>query len=97
MAPSITVDWEGPAEENGDALMAVGLDAREIESTTTDRLFRVEDRMEVGGRKGAQHNGTVSGFGAANGRVDRGRRRWLAERSNEAVVKVIAKATANLS
>ena len=47
--------------------------------------------MKVGARKGAQHSGTVRGFGAANGRVDRGRRRYPAERSNDAVVKVIAK------
>jgi hypothetical protein len=75
VAPSITGDWEGPAEEEVEALIAVGLDAREMESTVSDRRIRVGSRMKVGARKGAQHSGTVRGFGAANGRVDRGRRR----------------------
>jgi hypothetical protein len=62
----------------------------------------VETRRDVHREKckeidGAQHGGTVRGFGAINGSREWGRRRWLAERSNSAVVKVIAKATANLS
>ncbi len=48
-------------------------------------------------REGAQHAGTVRGLGGMKGNIDRGKSRWLAERSNEAVVKVIAKATANRS
>ena len=75
VAPSITVDWEGPTSGNGTALMAVGLEAREVESATTDRRLRLGDRMEDGVIKGAQHSGTVSGFGAENGSMERGRRR----------------------
>ena len=47
--------------------------------------------------EGAQQRGTVRGFGATKGIKERGKRRWLADRSNAAVVKVMAKATANLS
>jgi hypothetical protein len=47
--------------------------------------------------EGAQHIGTVRGFGATKASKERGRRRWLAERINAAVVNVIAKETANLS
>ncbi len=75
VAPSITVDWEGPALGNGTALMAVGLKAREVESAAIDRRLRLGDRMEDGAIKGAQQSGTVSGFGAENGSIERGRRR----------------------
>ena len=51
----------------------------------------------MGKKEGAQHSGTVRGLGGIKGRKERGRRRQLAERNNAAVVKVIAKATANLS
>jgi hypothetical protein len=69
------------------------LDAQEGELD----VCRPEERTKVKQMKGTQHSGTVSGFGATKDNKERGRRRWLAERSNAAVVKVITKATANLS
>ncbi len=47
--------------------------------------------------EGAQHLGNVRGLGGRKGCRDRGRRRKEAERKSEAVVKVMAKATANFS
>ncbi len=70
---------------------------REEEALKAERLRRIEDREKVEAIKGAQQSGTVRGFGAARGNKERGRRRWLADRSSAAVVKVMAKATANLS
>ncbi len=64
------------------------LDAQEGESNVTDRRRRREERAEVKEMEGAQHSGTVSGFGATKGNKERGRRRWLAERINAAVVNV---------
>ena len=58
---------------------------------------REERREELEALQGAQHGGTVRGLGATNGSKERGKRRWLAERNSSAVVKVIAKATANFS
>ena len=76
-------------------------DAREgaLEASPWERgaCRRARVRGENGIREGAQQVGTVRGLGGMKGNIDRGRRRWLAERSNEAVVKVIAKATANRS
>jgi hypothetical protein len=46
--------------------------------------------------KGAQHIGTWSDLGATRGSNERGKRRWLAERNNAAVVKVMAKAIAKI-
>ena len=57
----------------------------------------VKARTARQGMEGAQHTGTVSGFGGTKGSKDRGSMRWLADRINEAVVKVIAKATAKRS
>jgi hypothetical protein len=48
-------------------------------------------------REGAQQGGTGKGLGGIKGRREDGRRRKLAERRREAVVKVIAKATAKRS
>ncbi len=62
-----------------------------------DGRRREARRKELTKRKGAQHGGTVRGFGAINGSRERGKRRWLAERSSSAVVKVTANATANRS
>lgn len=61
------------------------------------RRPRGVDRDVIETIKGAQHGGTVKGFGAIKGRIERGKRRRLAERSSMAVVKVMAKATENLS
>lgn len=60
-------------------------------------IFRETRREDLEAIKGAQHGGTVRGFGGINGDKERGKRRWLAERNSSAVAKVIAKATANLS
>ncbi len=72
-------------------------DAREGEPKEAERWRRAEDCEEVEAMKGAQQSGTVRGFGATKGIKERGKRRWLAERNSAAVVKVMAKATANLS
>ena len=72
-------------------------DTREEEALKAERRRRIEDCEKVEAIKGAQQSGTGRGFGAAKGNKERGRRRWLAERSSAAVVKVMAKATANLS
>ncbi len=75
-----------PATVHGAAEQSAGEESR-----------REERREGLDAMKGAQHNGTVRGLGAANGSKERGKRRWLAERSSSAVVKVIANATANFS
>jgi hypothetical protein len=67
------------------------------EQVTCVESRREEREDKLGEMKGAQHGGTVKGLGATNGSRERGKRRWLAERSSSAVVKVIANATANLS
>jgi hypothetical protein len=54
-------------------------------------------REESGVREGAQLMGTVKGLGGMKGKMDRGRRRKLAERIRDAVVKVMANATAKRS
>jgi hypothetical protein len=51
-------------------------------------------RGEKGIREGAQQVGTARGLGGMKGNKDRGKRRRLAERIREAVVNVIANATA---
>ncbi len=48
-------------------------------------------------RCGAQHMGIQRGFGGTKAKVERGKSRRLAERSNDAVVNVMAKATAKRS
>ena len=56
------------------------------------------EREEVGeGSIGAQHVGTGVGLGGTNGKNVRGSSRKLAARIREAVVKVIANATAKRS
>ena len=57
----------------------------------------VRARTALHGMEGAQHAGTVSGFGGTKGSSERGSMRWLADFSSEAVVKVIANATAKRS
>ena len=85
-------------EEGGDeSSREVESDVRVEELKEVERRRRREDCEKVAAIKGAQQSGTVRGFGATKGIKERGKRRWLADRSNAAVVKVIAKATANLS
>jgi hypothetical protein len=55
------------------------------------------ERREDANREGAQHVGTGMGLGGMRGKRVPGNRRKLAARRNEAVVKVIAKATAKRS
>ncbi len=78
---------------SGAAVMGAkdGEEGREIEG-----VF-VKARAARHGMEGAQHAGTVSGFGGTKGSKDRGSMRWLADRSSAAVVKVMAKATAKRS
>ena len=68
-----------------------GEDGREV------RGVFVKARAARHGMEGAQHAGTVSGFGGTKGIKDRGSMRWLADCSSAAVVKEIAKATAKRS
>ncbi len=71
--------------------------AKDGEAGREVRGVFVNARTARHGMEGAQHAGTVSGFGGTKGSKDRGSKRWLADRNSEAVVKVIAKATAKRS
>ncbi len=87
----------GREEGGGESSREVESDVRVKELKAAERRRRRKDCEKVVAIKGAQQSGTVRGFGATKGIKERGKRRWLAYRSNAAVVKVIAKATANLS
>ncbi len=80
---------------SGCGCIEVGVEEGEVGRDVKGVFVRA--RRARGGMEGAQQAGTVSGFGGIKGNKERGSSRWLADRSNAAVVKVIAKATAKRS
>jgi hypothetical protein len=80
-----------------EGLPAVGGMSAEIAEVCASVLAVRGNLARGGGIYGAQHAGTVRGFGGIKADKDCGSSRWLADRSSEAVVNVMAKATAKRS